>query len=119
MKLLHQIVLEELQKFYGASNPKVENGVATIDLRAIHADIFRRRDVFMKRLQEDKALTELCFVAVNQIVAATQAPMMNVPQRQDAYTQAVVEAIIIWERANELFNEQLGRPPELPAPTNG
>lgn len=115
MKLLHEIVQEEIQRFYPAL-PKIENGVASINFREISEDMWRRKEDFIKRLTEDRALHTLCLVIINQIVSASVISGIRTQDRQDAYTQSLVEAITIWERANEKFNEQLGMPPQLPAP---
>lgn len=116
MRLLHEIVAEEIDRFYPAL-PKNNNGVFSVDIPALQADMLKRKLEFVARLENDPALARLCLSAVSQIMAATQAPSMRAEQRQDAYTQAVVEAITIWERANEKFNEQMGIPKQLPPRT--
>lgn len=114
MKLLHEIVKEEIAKFY-PMRPKLENGMVRLDLNEILVDQIRRKDKAANRLAEDSALRELCFIIANQIIAASIAPGINDMARRDDYIQAVVEAISIWEKANERFNRELGMPPQLPA----
>ncbi len=105
MRMLHEIVKAEIAAFYPAQPRMSLDGSFSVNLGAIQSDAVRRKAAATGRLAEDKALVELAFVFVNNVVAVSRMGLA-VPQTQDAYTQALVEAVTIWERANEKFASQ-------------
>jgi hypothetical protein len=115
MRLLHEIVIEEMQKFYPLP-VKVEDGVAHINLRDAGEEIRHRKEHYLNRIENDIALTQLCFIITSQIDSFGKAGGLTAEQKKEAYAQAFVEGIMIWEAANNRFNEQLGMPPQLTAP---
>jgi len=111
MKLLHEIVREEIAKFYPVL-PKQENGILQIDISGMNADIARRRGQYESRIREDQALNELVWLVMNQISGAAGSPA-SLPDKQGMWMQAVAECVMIWERANERYDIQL-KGPESP-----
>lgn len=107
MKLLHEIVQEEITRLYPLPATKAtEDGKIVPDLVEMALKADENKHSAIKRLQEDKALTILTSL-MSQILSTAAAMPIPPEGKREAYTQLIVETITIWENAHNAFNNQL------------
>lgn len=93
MKLLTQLVKEETEKLFVPENITPDG----VRVRAERA---------LQRLKNDPALSGLIFPLSQSIVALSTGPQSHLLSKT-SYEIMLTEAIMVWEEANNKFNDQL------------
>lgn len=106
MKLLKELVQEEIEKRKSKNLMSVEGGIATVNIAAIQSEAADRVENLKKRMFEDIALTELLNFINNHVRILLKFPADNAT-KEGIFAQILTEAIIIWENANNRFADQL------------
>ena len=106
MKLLHEILQEEITAFYPIRPQQIDISDLPQTLERMTQDANRRKDIAQRRLLEDKALGILVQFSTHLILTTAGMPIPSSVKHQN-YSQIIIETLTLWENAHNRFNEQL------------